>query len=178
MSILGEAPTDSEDLRVLAVLLGAPNAESAALLADMSRFHPWLEPAARQVARMPLDQWQSEHLRLFITGHPTTPCPPFESAYRQGTALGDATEKLTILYRRADLEVTEGVPADFLGTMLDCLAHLANHSELADVRDALWQDHLSWWLPRFAQDLASHAKLDLYRVLAARLTDLFLETAS
>lgn len=158
-------------LRTLAALLAVPDDDGLEVLRDLLPLAPWLGPAIAELEVTPLAEWQGEHTRLFVSGYPTTPCPPFESAYRQGQMGGGAAADLAILYRRAGLEAT-GAPADFLGTLLECAALLEEQGDPGHLLPELWSAHLLRWLPRFAQDLQTHSALQLYRLLGAELTRL------
>ena len=59
------------------------------------------------------------------------------------------------------------MPADYLGTMLECAAWLVEQEEAGaeGLSNELWQRHLLKWLPRFADDLMQHSRLLLYRSL-------------
>lgn len=168
----------SQKLLILAGLLAFPEPDAREALRDLLPLAPWLAEPLAELDRLPLDQWQGEHTRLFTSGYPKTPCPPFESVYRQGRMGGTVVAELEALYRRAGLEA-RGAPADYLGTLLECLAILAAGDDSAQhdparegLRRSLWNDHLSHWLPRFAQDLQVHGKLRLYRDLGERLAGL------
>jgi len=73
---------DHQRIRVLAALLSMPEDDALAALRDMQQTAPWLESSLPELERMPLEHWQAEHTRLFISAYPKTPCPPYESAYR------------------------------------------------------------------------------------------------
>ena len=173
----------SQQILILAGLLAFPEPDAREALRDLLPLAPWLAESLAELDRLPLDQWQGEHTRLFTSGYPKTPCPPFESVYRQGRMGGTVVAELEELYRRAGLEA-RGAPADYLGTLLECLAILAagdhpaqddlaqDDSAREGLRRSLWNDHLSRWLPRFAQDLQVHGELRLYRDLGERLAGL------
>jgi TorA maturation chaperone TorD len=159
------------DLRVLATLLAMPEADALDALRDMLPATHWLAEGLPELERMPLEHWQAEHTRLFVSGYPKTPCPPFESAYRQGTMGGTAASDLGGLYRRAGLQAAD-VPADYLGTMLECAAYLKEQG-MDDLFRELLDEHMEKWVPRFARDLQDQADLALYRDLGAQLGLLF-----
>lgn len=148
-----------------------PQEDALAALGELEPFAPWLAPAIAELEGVPLAQWQGEHTRLFVSGYPTTPCPPFESAYRHGQMGGTAAEELASLYQRAGLAAT-GAPADYLGTLLECAALLEAQGDPQRLLPELWSEHLLRWLPRFAQDLQTHSGLLLYRLLGAELSRL------
>ena len=162
---------DPRQLYILSALLAFPEDDALDALRDMLPMAPWLAPAIEELADKPLEQWQGEHTRLFLSGYPKTPCPPFESAYRQGQMGGTVAGDLEALYRRAGLGARLA-PADYLGTLLECLALLEERGDAEEVIEELWGAHLDRWLPRFARDLQSHGEFALYRLLGARLAEL------
>jgi len=166
---------DPQRIRVLAALLSMPEDDALAALRDMQQTAPWLESSLPELERMPLEHWQAEHTRLFISAYPKTPCPPYESAYRQGTMGGTSASELAQLYRRAGLRADD-VPADYLGTMLECASYLAEQG-IDDLLRELVDDHLAFWVPRFARDLQDQARLDLYRALGQQIQALFPEAS-
>jgi len=163
-----------DQLRILAALLAMPEDDALDALRDMRPSAPWLEPSLPELERIPLTHWQAEYTRLFISAYPRTPCPPYESAYRQGTMAGTAATELADLYRRAGLQAVD-VPADYLGTMLECAAYLEEQG-LEDLLRELTEEHLALWLPRFARDLCDQAELVLYRALGRQLATLIPES--
>jgi len=162
---------DPAELRLLARLLGSPDEAAGAEIREWAAEAPWLQDAAAELAATRLGDWQAEHMVLFVTGYPRTACPPFESAYRHGMMHGPAVEELLGFYAYLGLAPDDDAPADYLGTMLDCAALLMEHDSPALAE--LWDRHLALWVPRFAADLAAHAKLRLYRDVAARLAAMF-----
>lgn len=163
-------PTPGERLRLLGALLAAPAAGSRELLEDFSARHRWLAAPLEELATTPLEEWQAEHTRLFVNGHPRTVCPPFESAWRDGMMPGPATAAVAALYRKIGLE-ENGISPDFLGTMLECAAHLEElpGEQGRAVGKALWLEHLGRWLPQFTRALRDESRLALYRGLGGRL---------
>jgi TorA maturation chaperone TorD len=84
---------------------------------------------------------------------------------------GTAVVELEGLYRRAGLKPKD-IPADYLGTMLECAAYLQEQG-LEGLSRELTEEHLERWVPKFARDLTESARLDLYRKLGTRLGNLF-----
>lgn len=166
--------TDSNHLRILAALLAMPEADALDALRDMRPQAPWLEFSLPELERIPLEHWQAEHTRLFISAYPKLPCPPYESAYRQGTMVGISARELADLYRRAGLQAMDVLP-DYLGTMLECVAYLKETGR-DDLLRELTEEHLALWVPRFASDLVDHARLDLYRALGRQIGALIQES--
>jgi putative dimethyl sulfoxide reductase chaperone len=167
---------DPNQLRVLSALLAMPEDDALDALRDMRPRYPWLESALLELEQLPLEHWQAEHTRLFISAYPSTPCPPYESVYRQGTMGGTATGELAELYGRAGLQAKD-VRADYLGTMLECAAYMTERG-MVDLLRELAEEHLRLWIPRFANDLQTHARLDLYRSLGEQILALFPESSN
>lgn len=164
----------SARLRTLAGLLALPGKDALEILEDLAALEPWLAGSLPELAAVGLDEWQGEYTRLFISDYPKTPCPPFESAYRQGNMGGTAVTDLEQLYRRVGLHSID-MPADFLGTILECAAYLQQREGGPDevLRSELWDEHLTKWVPRFAKDLAEQSRLELYRALGRELGAVF-----
>lgn len=166
---------DHSQLRILATLLSQPEDDALDALRDMLSAAPWLRDGIAELEGTALEHWQAEHTRLFVSGWPKTPCPPFQSAYRQGHMGGTAAIDLQDLYRRAGLKANE-MPTDYLGTMLECAAWLAEQDDAADLLRELEEEHLDLWLPRFALDLRENARLTLYRDLGRQIAHLYPES--
>ena len=158
----------------MGALLALPGEDALEVLADAAEFEPWLAGHLPELEKAGLEEWRGEYTRLFISGYPKTLCPPFESAYRQGSMSGAAVEDLAQLYRRLGLQSTD-MPADFLGTMLECAAYLLEREGSGDQElwTDLWEEHLARWVPGFARDLNEHSRLGLYRALGRELGALF-----
>jgi TorA maturation chaperone TorD len=158
--------------RAVALLLGEPDEDSAGVVAELAEVNPWLKEAAGALSGLSLDEWRAEHTRLFVCGYPKTACPPFESHYRNGCLNGPAAQEVEEIYRRAGLEAVDGMPPDYLGTMLECAAWIAERTAgKCGLLAELWVDHLDLWAGRFAADLGKNARLELYRALGVRLEE-------
>lgn len=161
-------------LRILAGLLATPTAESLAALQTLAEEQPWLQESVQQLSGWPLAEWQAEHTNLFINGYPKTCCPPFESAYREGTMNGPICHDLGHFYHMIGLEPLEGLQPDYLGVLLECAAYLLEQEPVNQEHwETLWQTHLAQWVPRFAADLQRHSQLPLYQQLGLQLQGLF-----
>jgi TorA maturation chaperone TorD len=172
---LGNTMNASPDsLRLLAGLLASPGDDAIEAVDELAGAHAWLAGPAAELRALPLGEWQAEHTRLFVSGHPKTACPPFESAMTGSGLHGPACDKLSDLYRRAGLEAT-GLPPDYLGTQLECAAWLMERGcpHSTQLLDELRRKHLAAWLPRFSAALRAESRLMLYRELADRLETAF-----
>ena len=164
-----------EMLRLLSGLLASPRSESLEVLCELASRHGWLDEAVQELKLTPLEEWQAEHTRLFISGHPKTACPPFESSFLSGTMFSSASDQLADLYHRAGL-VAEELPPDYLGTQLECAAYLSEQpcDHGSELLQELWREHLSAWVPRFGAALQKESQLLLYRLFGRQLTELSL----
>ena len=162
-----------ETLRLLSGLLASPGSDSLAVLRELAGEHAWLGEPVAELEQTPLEEWQAEHGRLFISGHPKTVCPPFESAFLSGGMFGVVCDQLGDFYRRAGLQA-EGAPPDYLGTLLECAAFLleqpCGHSN--ELLQELWREHLAAWLPKIGPVLQQESRLLLYRQLGQQLAGL------
>jgi putative dimethyl sulfoxide reductase chaperone len=163
-----------QELQVLAGFLSEPCEESLGVLAEVAGQLDWLSPEAlAELEAVSLEQWQVEHTRLFVSGHPKTPCMPFESVWIDGQMMGEATLINSQLYQAAGFEVTEDLPADFLATQLQFLAHLIiHHREQEDLMHEVLMN-MGGWIPKFAVAVRLNADLRIYKDWANRLEALF-----
>jgi len=117
-----------------------------------------------ELARLPLDQVQGEYTRLFINAYPHVPCPPYESAYREGALLGQAAESVDVFFRQWGV-VVDGEQVDHAGAELEFMAFLLTlgTSDALAAADAFMAEHPLAWLPRFADDVARTSHLEFYR---------------
>ena len=174
-----ESPTNTttqpvQELHLLAILLGEPTEESLPLLEEVAPQLPWLSDAAMaQLRETPLETWQMEHTRLFITGRPHTECSPFESVWREGQMVGESAMALKRLYEVFGFTPDAELPADYLGSELECLAYALTHHADQEEHLVALLEHLHGWIPRFAKAVRIHADLELYRDWARRLEALF-----
>ncbi len=127
----------------------------AALVHELSR-----------VSLLPLDQIQGEHTRLFINAYPHVPCPPYESAYREGELAGSSAEQVDALYCAWGLAV-EADQVDHAGAELEFVAFLLGLGtlEALDAAQSFRAEHLERWLSQFAQDIVRESRLGFYRAV-------------
>lgn len=153
-----------------AALLAAPGRDAPTLLRELASLHPELRDACNELAALPLEEWQAEHGRLFINGHPRTPCLPFASAHLDGMMFGPTAGRIAAFYAELGLAADEA-PPDYLGTLLACAAWL-RETERTDAEALLWRHYLLPWLPGFAAKLEEESALGLYRWLGHELAEL------
>lgn len=163
-----------DQLRLLAILLSQPEAESLEALEEMATRESWLMGAVEELQTLPLELWQEEHTRLFVNGFPRTICPPFESAWRDSAMIGHVATEIAGIYLRVSLEPISG-PPDYLGTMLECAVYLLSSPDesLRPIARELWDQHLAPWVPEFAQVLQRESRLKLYQTLGLHLSHWF-----
>ncbi len=162
-----------DDWRLFGWLLGTPESDSLAYLQTLKFHDAWLDFAIKDLDRYSLAEWQAEHTRLFVTGYPRTPCPPFASAYLDGQMAGPARADLARFYAQCGL-CASSAPADYLGNLLMFAAdQLAQGIPNPNVWHAVTVDYMNSWIPRFCDDLGTAAEMSLYRGLAQALAECF-----
>lgn len=163
-----------QELVVLSGLIGEPCAESMEAIKELAPQLNWLsDEAVKEIEELSLENWQIEHTRLFVSGHPKTECAPFESVWTEGRMIGEATQSISDLYQKVQYKPDADLPADFLGSELEFLAFvLENYAEQEDFLFEILE-HLHGWIPRFAKAVRIHAELRFYRDYAKRLEALF-----
>lgn len=163
-------PTLGERLTFAAALLAAPGTEAPEVLPDLVVAQPALAGACAELAALPLVEWQAEHGRLFISGHPRTPCLPFASVHLDGMMFGPTAGRIAAFYAELGLAADEASP-DYLGTLLACAAWLRETAR-TEAEALLWRNYLLPWLPGFAAKLEEESALGLYRWLGHELAEL------
>ncbi|MBF0140048.1 MAG: molecular chaperone TorD family protein [Magnetococcales bacterium] len=159
------------ELRILVGLLAHPQGDALDNVREWSEHCPWLVEPVLELQRITLEEWQGEHTRLFINGFPRTIAPPFLSVWNEGLMGGNGVGALQEVFREAGLEPVEGMPADYLGTLLEFLVYL-QESSLApgSMSGAVFKERfIQPWIQRFVTALREGSALQLYRSLADRL---------
>jgi len=119
-----------------------------------------------------LEMLQGEYTRLFITGYPKTPCPPYESVQLEGRIMGKAADRVQQIYREWEMTVEPGI-LDHISTELEFCAFLCSASTITEAKEeaetafqAFMAQHIMNWVPDFLQKLQTHAKFQVYKELA------------
>jgi TorA maturation chaperone TorD len=163
-----------QELNLLSGLLAEPCEDSLGAIEELASQLPWLSPEAlEQLRQTPLTDWQAEHTTLFVSGHPKTHCMPFESVWMEGQMMGEAVMRMSELYQVAGFEISEDLPADFLGTELQFLAYLIEHHREQEELMHEVLINMNTWIPKFTTAVRIHAELLLYKDWAKRLEVLF-----
>lgn len=129
----------------------------------------------------PVVKLQADYTRLFITGYPRTPCPPYESVYREKQLLGKSNQEVQTIYREWGMSVDARL-ADHLATEFEFLAFLSSSTALPEIADkaqeaarSFTRDHLQKWVPQFAADLQNNAGLEGYKALGEAIGEFVAE---
>lgn len=163
-----------QELVVLAGLIGEPCEESMEAIQELAPQLNWLsEEAVAEIESLPLERWQMEHTRLFVSGHPKTECSPFESVWAEGRMMGEAASRIQSLYDEVQYKPDAELPADFLGSELEFLAFVLENYSDQEVFIVEILEHMHGWIPKFAKAIRIHAELTFYRDYAKRLETLF-----
>ncbi|BBP43333.1 TorD/DmsD family molecular chaperone [Thiosulfativibrio zosterae] len=163
-----------QELIVLSGLLGEPCEESMEAIQELAPQLTWLSnEAVAEIENLPLERWQMEHTRLFISGHPKTECAPFESVWAEGRMMGETTHAIQSLYNKVNYKPDAELPADYLGSELEFLAFVLENYGEQEVFLVEILEHLHTWIPKFAKAIRIHSDLAFYRDYAKRLEALF-----
>lgn len=151
--------TLSSELSLIASLLDVPDVDTKEAVLELAVHYPWLQPAADELAKLPVDVWQAEHNRLFSNnGYANVPI-----GYVQ----------LRLLCKRMGMGLINA-SADYLGVLLECAAHLHANPALGKIFwPELWHEHIACWIPGLCSELKHKSRLALYRIIAERLCELF-----
>ncbi len=125
--------------------------------------------AIDELRKLPPQELQAEHTRLFINSFPTLPCPPYESAYREMLLMGDYTEEVSRYYSLYNLEIPEDLP-DHISYELDFMRFLLEEGDESLAKE-FFEEHIIQWVPDFIEDLRGESRLKFYRFVADFLAD-------
>lgn len=110
--------------RFFSLLFSYPTPEMKIIVSGLSEEADGLfQRAARILENIGIGELQFEYTRLFINMYPCTPCPPYESFYREGVVYGKSSTAAREIYESRGLRYSmEGEPPDFIGAELEYLA--------------------------------------------------------
>ena len=134
---------------------------------------------AERLEATPPDRLEAEYVRLFVNAMPEVPCPPYASAYLQGTLYGTVTARVRELYRKWGVDTHEvpdhfAVEAAFLAGLL-----AAAPDDDEALRDLAWlRGHLRSWAPTFLRAVEVHDRTGVYADAARWARGLIEELAS
>ncbi len=123
-----------------------------------------------ELGKTPHTELQAEFTRLFILSYPKTPCPPFESVYREGTLMGNAAEKVAGIYEKWGIESSEMV--DHVGSELEFMAFLLGmpqEEEIIKEEKHFFRDHIATWIPKFCKDIRENTAMEFFKKLSTSL---------
>jgi TorA maturation chaperone TorD len=142
--------------------------------AGLQRIQSALEPDISDKLVLSL---QEEFVRLIRSPSPiTSPPPPYESVYREGTLWGAATPQVLRQYQQWELEPADafrGEPPDHVGLELQFMASLCElevvaegqnglRSELQQTQHDFLRQHLCDWFPLFRERATAYQPHPFY----------------
>lgn len=161
---------DVDELCILSGLLSPPTQETVDALEEMARGWAWLSPAVMEIRHLGLPALRREYDRLLVTDD----CPARESAWSSQVLAGGGAN-LERLYRQAGISLQGREPDSLAMELIYAAWYLEQDLSNAPAGWRVIWHHLSGWVPPFARCLQSHAQVELYRALGARLEMLFSE---
>lgn len=126
---------------------------------------------------------QIDYTRLFINSFPNAKAQPFAGWYLGDTGLfGDQELKMRLFYAAYGVYMDEEMtaPADHIMVELEFAALLLDSYEktkdekLYLALHQLIDDHMSRWIPPFANEIGLYAESDFYRIVADIIMSLLL----
>lgn len=105
-----------------------------------------------------------EYTRLFITGIPELPCPPYESLYREKEVMGNSTLEVLESYSGAGLKVLENFHdlPDHVAVELEFLYYLMDKGN-TEAHDSFIKKHVSKWVPEFCEQVEKNDRIGFYK---------------
>ena len=157
--------TLAAELAFCASCLAEPAYDSLEILRETLEWQLWLKASLHELEQVGLAAWQGEHTRLFVM---PAVAAPFASVQRGGLINGEAAAMAEAFYAGRGAQFNPGLPGDYLGSLLECLAWLMSSGRLHEAA-AFQESLLDDWLPAFIVLLGEQARLQFYRGVAAKL---------
>lgn len=165
-----------EALRLIDALLeGGCNAVDPGLLEELKQ--------AIQESKESPEELEVEYTRLFVNTYPRLECPPYETVFREGrrSLMSRYALEIARIIDELGLEVSQDFkePPEHVAVELETMAYLIyktlKEPERLNLYCYQWRvfgEHISKWVPEYADCLARAARLKLYRFLAECLKKL------
>ncbi|WP_202320696.1 TorD/DmsD family molecular chaperone [Archaeoglobus neptunius] len=151
-----------KEFKLFSILFSYPDDGKIKTALDLSR-----ELGFREIEELlksvSLRELEVEYTSIFVSAHPSIPCPPYQSFFEEGSVYGRSSVRMRELYRDFGLEyIYESEPADHISVELE---FLSIHPNLVD--------EFREWFERFAECVKRRSKL--YRPIATAFMN-FLES--
>ncbi|RLE58721.1 MAG: hypothetical protein DRJ35_07315 [Thermoprotei archaeon] len=124
-----------------------------------------------------------EYTRLFVNAYPKLECPPYETVFRERkrSIMGKHALDIAKIIEELGLEVSQDFkePPEHVTLEFEIMVYLIYNTlretgrmDLYCLQWRVFGDHISKWVPEYADCLGNAAKLSLYKVLADYLKKL------
>lgn len=109
---------------------------------------------------------QEDYVRLVRSpSKDTSPPPPYESVYLEGSLWGNSTVEVSRAYKRNGLEVQgqyKSEPPDHIGLELQFMASLSEKGKKEDVQLDFLTNHLTKWFALYRKKASEHSPHKFY----------------
>ncbi|WP_290623656.1 MULTISPECIES: TorD/DmsD family molecular chaperone [unclassified Archaeoglobus] len=120
-------------LKLFSIIFSYPDEEKLKTAISLAEELGFSE-IAEKLKVVDMVELQSEYTLLFISAHPSIPCPPYQSYFEEGKVYGRASVRIKDLYLKFGLDyVYEAEPADHISVELEFLSFYPEH--LDEFRD-------------------------------------------
>ncbi len=131
--------------------------------------HP-VSNTLKQIDDKSFENLQGEYTRLFITGYPKTPCPPYYSAYKTGLVVSDHTDYLYNLYAEYGIEIPEGQFPDFIPVLMEFMVLLLSNDKIEDAKS--FHSKYITWLLVFAENIKDNTSIEYFNLISKNISSL------
>ena len=170
------------EFKFLSQVMAYPDGKFLKALLEINKKIPpnisFVDDLIKIAERENLSELQAEHTRLFISGYPTTPCPPYESFFLEGRLFGNANSIVQNVYSKWAIDV-EPALSDHIATEFEFVALLKalsetsdNYNEAIETVNIFFNEHILKWVPNFAKTLKTNTQNKFYKLYADILLNL------
>ena len=117
-----------------------------------------------------IENLQGEYTRLFVSGYPSTPCPPYFSAFKTGLVVSDHTDALYDIYDKYGIEIPEGQFPDFIPILMEFMVLLLSNNQ--DEESKTFYNKYISWLSEYSQNVKRNSKMDYFNLTSEKLDSL------
>ena len=144
--------------KLFSLIFSYPDEDTIHRITELSSEFPELEELSL-FREDNMEELQHEFTKTFISAHPSTPCPPYESYYREGIVYGESSVEVRKIYESRGLKYSyESEPPDHISVELEYLS--------IDF-DIDFLNRLKEWIFEFTKCVKSNSKV--YGIFAEKL---------
>ncbi len=136
-----------------------------------------LKKGLKSLQNMEPEELEALYTSLFISNYPKVPLHPYESFYKGGLLVSEATDSIRELYEECGVEVFDDREfPDIISLELEFASFLVEHEiSCKPVFDGFFNEHLFSWIFDFFKDLSSYSKTPLFYKALSSMGSTFLK---